>query len=127
MNLARRLLASVAHGDGRFYAPAAIGFAAGLGLMAAAVILTRNQTTFSPPSPWRSSVLIIAGQVVASAAGVVALIPRTRRRKREADLKAGRCPPAATTCGRVPTAAPNGERITRLQFQTDPLTEPAES
>ena len=85
-------IATPADRNGRYYVAGAIGVVLGLGLMVAAVVRTRNQPAQSPPSPWGSSFLIFAGQVVASAGGFVAGIPVMRRHGRAARLKAGQCP-----------------------------------
>lgn len=79
--------------NGRFYIIAgSIGVIVGLGLMVAAVVRTRNQPAPAPPSPWGSTFLIVAGQLVASAGGFVAVIPVMVRSGRAERLKAGQCP-----------------------------------
>ena len=113
--LARRLFAFVTHRDGRFYVASAAGFAAGLGLMAAAVFLTATQPIGAPASPYRSTWMILAGQLVATAAGFVAGVPSIRRRRRAARAEAGLCPACGydlratpgqcPECGAVPVPA----------------------
>lgn len=66
------------------------GIVLGLGLMVMAVVHARNQP--SPPSPWGSTFLLVAGQIIASAGGYAAAIPLIRRRERAARIAAGLCP-----------------------------------
>ena len=66
--------------NGRFYVFGITGIVLGLGLMVMAVVHARNQP--SPASPWGSNFLLFAGQVVATAGGFAAVIPRMRQRAR---------------------------------------------
>jgi hypothetical protein len=72
--------------NSRFYV-FGVAFVLGLGLMVMAVVHARNQP--SPASPWGSTSLLFAGQVLASAGGYVAVIPLMRRRERAARVTAG--------------------------------------
>jgi hypothetical protein len=112
--------------NGSLYVAGVVGVVLGLGLMVAAVVRTRNQPALSPPSPWGSSFLIFAGQVVASAGGFVAVIPIMRRRERAARLSAGLCPSCGydlrATPGRCPecgTAAAALTPASRLPGRVD--------
>jgi hypothetical protein len=92
--------------NGSFYAAGVVGVLFGLGLMVAAVVRTRNQPASGPASPWASSFLIIAGQVVASAGGFAAVIPLMRRRQRTSRLAAGLCPSCGYDLRATPDACP---------------------
>ena len=74
--------------------------------MVAAVVRTRNQPPLASPSPWVSSFLIFAGQVLASAGGFVAIIPVMRRHGRAARLKAGECPACGYDLRATPERCP---------------------
>ncbi|HZN64205.1 MAG TPA: hypothetical protein VFB66_02815 [Tepidisphaeraceae bacterium] len=96
--------------DSRFYVFGVAGIVLGLGLMVMAVVQARNQP--SPPSPWGSSFLLFAGQVVASAGGYVVVVPLMRRRQRAARVSAGLCPACGydlrATPGRCPECGRTG-------------------
>lgn len=74
-----------------YYVAGLTGVVFGLGMMGAAVVGTRNQSAFMARLPGGSSSLIVAGQLVASAGGFVAVIPLIRRRLRAARAVAGQC------------------------------------
>lgn len=99
--LARRTLALLTCGNGRFYVAGWFGVALGLGLMTVSVFLARNESI--PPGSWRGFYLIFAGQVLATASGFLMGVPMMRRRQRDARRAAGTCP----ECGYDLRASPD--------------------
>jgi hypothetical protein len=118
-DLAHRILASVAHGDGRFYVAGALGVGLGLGMMTSAVVLTGRQAAFVTATPWRSSILIVGGQVVASFAGLIASVPVIRRRERAANVKANLCPVCGYDLRESPDRCPECGTIRDSSFQVE--------
>jgi len=90
--------------NSRFCVFGVAGLVLGLSLMVMAVVYARNQP--SPASPWGSTFLLVAGQVIASAGGYVAVIPLMRRRERAARVTAGLCPHCGYNLRATPDRCP---------------------
>lgn len=82
--------------------------------------MTANRAEFITADPWRSTWLIIGGQVIATVGGFLFGIPIERRRKRRARAAGGLCPACGydlrATPGRCPEcgAAPAKGGAARL-------------